>query len=139
MKKPLGITGTIALNVIIMLLMAVGVNVVIRYVIPSIQRSRQLPTTDDVAKFHELVAQLREDLNDIEGMSRRADVLAQKKPRSKLYLEKMNGYIKFALYVARDYNETSPKVYESVLKLCKLPSYVSIIPLENSFTVCYKY
>lgn len=139
MRKPLGVTGTISLNLIIMLLLAVVINVITGYVIPSIQRSHQIPTSDDVARFHDLVAQLREDLNDIEGMGRRADALAQKKPYGKLHREKMTGYIKFALYVAKDYNETSPKVYDYVLKFCKLPSNIIVTPLEKGFIVRYRY
>jgi hypothetical protein len=122
-----------------MLLFAVGINVVVYHVIPSVQRSRQIPTTEDVNRFRDLIAQLREDLNDIEGMGRRTDALAQKKPYDMLLQEKMNGYIKFALYVAKDYNETSPKVYISVLKLCKLPTSILVIPLKKGFTVRYKY
>jgi hypothetical protein len=137
--RRLGTTQLILLNIALMLTMLVLIGAIKYYAIPGIQRASNIPTDEERHQSKELIAQLREDLNDISGVGLRADILSREQPYGSTCARKMNGYVKFVTYVAKDYTDTASKVYPSMLKFCKLPKSVTIIPQDKGFKVKFIY
>jgi hypothetical protein len=137
--RRLNTTQLMLLNIFLMLCTIVLIGVIKYNVVPSVQRANNIPTDEERRQSKELIAQLREDLNDIASVGLRADVLSSEDPYGPICAKKMNGYVKFVEYVAKDYNDTTMRVYPSMLKFCKLPTSVMIISRARGFGVKFIY
>ncbi len=134
MMKPVTL---ITRNILIMLALVVIGNVVARVIVPGIQKMSGTPTTTEVADSKLLIAQLREDMSDLQSVKMRADILSQTKPFGPMSKERMSGLKSFARYVADDYNETAAKVGDKMLRYLQLPEAISIELLDRGFNIKY--